>query len=435
MSAATNTSPAWAAATISASHGAKNVLCVNTLPGATNTEDRCKGIADGIAKSGGKSSQLPLPSSSFGNPTAVAEAIKAALLKDNTIDGVITISAGDANSAANAISQASVGDKVKLGSFDMDETGLQRIKDGTQMFAIDQQPYLQGFLAVSLLNGFVNYGLDLPTKPVLTGPGIVDARPMSTRRWPAPRPARAELHSWCPALCDAAGHRRPGAVRRKAAHRLDVQVSTPGTLHEIPTHRPTRRSSDRRRPPRPLRCPRSAASCADPRSGSLIGLVAVFVFFSIFGGANFLSAGGAASWLNVASELGIIALPVGLLMIAGQLDLSVGSMLPASSMTVAIVSGHYRRADHRRHPRGARPRPRSSASSTGCSSSGRRCRPSSSRWRRSSRVAGLTLGLSVILTGSTSVALKSAPVGQAAARRLHRRQVPGDALLVDRRRR
>lgn len=71
------------------SHGAKNVLCVNTLPGATNTEARCKGIADAIGKSGGKSSQLPLPSSSFGNPTAVAEAIKAALLKDDTTDGVI----------------------------------------------------------------------------------------------------------------------------------------------------------------------------------------------------------------------------------------------------------------------------------------------------------------------------------------------------------
>jgi simple sugar transport system substrate-binding protein len=153
--------------------GAKNVLCVNTLPGATNTESRCKGIADGIAKNGGKSSQLPLPSSSFGNPTAVAEAIKAALLKDKTVDGLITISAGDANSAANAVSQASVGDKVKLASFDIDETGLTRIKDGKQLFAIDQQPYLQGYLAVSLLNGFVNYGLDLPTKPVLTGPGIV----------------------------------------------------------------------------------------------------------------------------------------------------------------------------------------------------------------------------------------------------------------------
>jgi simple sugar transport system substrate-binding protein len=153
--------------------GAKNVLCVNTLPGATNTESRCKGIADGIARNGGKSSQLPLPSSSFGNPTAVAEAIKAALLKDKTVDGLITISAGDANSAANGVSQAGVGDKVKLASFDMDETGLARIKDGKQLFAIDQQPYLQGYLAVSLLNGFVHYGLDLPTKPVLTGPGIV----------------------------------------------------------------------------------------------------------------------------------------------------------------------------------------------------------------------------------------------------------------------
>ena len=78
-----------------------------------------------------------------------------------------------------------------------------------------------------------------------------------------------------------------------------------------------------------------------PEVGSLIGMVAVLIFFAIFGGANFLSAGGAASWLNVAAELGIIALPVGLLMIAGELDLSVGSMVPASSMTVAIISGYF----------------------------------------------------------------------------------------------
>src|SRR5262249_7033145 len=48
-----------------------------------------------------------------------------------------------------------------------------------------------------------------------------------------------------------------------------------------------------------------------------------------------------ASWLNVASELGIVALPVGLLMIAGELDISVGSVIPAASLTVAIVSGFY----------------------------------------------------------------------------------------------
>lgn len=158
-----------------AKSSSKNVLCINTLPGAANTESRCKGVADGLTKGGGKSTQLPLPSTSFGNPTAVAQAIKAALLKDTTVDGLVTISAGDANSAANAITQAGAADKVKLGTFDMDESTLQRIKDGTQLFAIDQQPYLQGYLAVSLLNTYVNFGLDLPTKPVLTGPGIVDA--------------------------------------------------------------------------------------------------------------------------------------------------------------------------------------------------------------------------------------------------------------------
>jgi simple sugar transport system permease protein len=78
-----------------------------------------------------------------------------------------------------------------------------------------------------------------------------------------------------------------------------------------------------------------------PEAGALIGTLGVFVFFAIAGGSEFLSAGGTASWLNVASELGIIAVPVGLLMIAGELDLSVGSVLAASSMTLAVVSGHW----------------------------------------------------------------------------------------------
>jgi simple sugar transport system substrate-binding protein len=39
-------------------------------------------MIDGITAKGGKAEQLPLPSTSFGNATAVAEAIKATLLKD-----------------------------------------------------------------------------------------------------------------------------------------------------------------------------------------------------------------------------------------------------------------------------------------------------------------------------------------------------------------
>ncbi len=78
-----------------------------------------------------------------------------------------------------------------------------------------------------------------------------------------------------------------------------------------------------------------------PEAGSLLGLVVVFVFFALMGGRAFLSAAGYASWLNIAAEIGIVALPVGLLMIAGELDLSVGAVIPASSLTVAIISGYY----------------------------------------------------------------------------------------------
>ncbi len=78
-----------------------------------------------------------------------------------------------------------------------------------------------------------------------------------------------------------------------------------------------------------------------PESGAFIGLLAMFLFFSVQGGLSFLSVGSFAGWLNVAAGLGIIAIPIGLLMIAGELDISVGSMVPAGSMTTAIIAGHY----------------------------------------------------------------------------------------------
>ncbi|TCN33864.1 ABC transporter permease [Sinorhizobium americanum] len=78
-----------------------------------------------------------------------------------------------------------------------------------------------------------------------------------------------------------------------------------------------------------------------PEAGSLLGLIAVFVFFAMIGGSVFLSSAGYASWLNIAAEIGLVALPVGLLMIAGEMDLSIGAIIPAASLTVAIISGHY----------------------------------------------------------------------------------------------
>jgi simple sugar transport system permease protein len=78
-----------------------------------------------------------------------------------------------------------------------------------------------------------------------------------------------------------------------------------------------------------------------PEAGAFLGLLAVLIFFGIFGGLSFLKIAGMSSWLNVAASLGIIAIPVGLLMIAGELDISVGAMVPAGAMMTAVIGGHY----------------------------------------------------------------------------------------------
>ena len=78
-----------------------------------------------------------------------------------------------------------------------------------------------------------------------------------------------------------------------------------------------------------------------PEAGTVLGLIVVYAVFSILGGANFMGTTGLSSWLNICAEVGIIALPVGLLMIAGFLDISVGSIVPASSLTVGIIANYY----------------------------------------------------------------------------------------------
>ena len=78
-----------------------------------------------------------------------------------------------------------------------------------------------------------------------------------------------------------------------------------------------------------------------PEIGSVLSLLAVIAFFVIFGGVDLGNLLGAASWVNFAANLGIVALPLGLLMIAGEMDISIGAMIPAGSMTVAIVSGYF----------------------------------------------------------------------------------------------
>ena len=78
-----------------------------------------------------------------------------------------------------------------------------------------------------------------------------------------------------------------------------------------------------------------------PAAASALSLISVLSFYTVFGGVDLGRFAAAASWVNLAANLGIVALPVGLLMIAGEIDISIGAMIPAGSMTTAILSGYF----------------------------------------------------------------------------------------------
>ena len=106
--------------------------------------------------------------------TAVSQAIKAYLLEHTDVDSVFTTANLDAVGAVQGIAQAGLTGKVKVCGVNFDQAILAQINSGAQACAIDQQGYQQGFYAVSILNGYVNYGLTIPTREILTGPGVVD---------------------------------------------------------------------------------------------------------------------------------------------------------------------------------------------------------------------------------------------------------------------
>ena len=77
-----------------------------------------------------------------------------------------------------------------------------------------------------------------------------------------------------------------------------------------------------------------------PELGAVVGAILVWLLFAIIAGdGGFLSLRGTATYLEVAAQVGIIGSAVALLMIAGEFDLSVGSMIGAAGMIVAIGIG------------------------------------------------------------------------------------------------
>ena len=155
--------------------GQTNGACVNTLPGAANIEAFCNGFNDGMAAAGGTGSVLQLPATAFGDSTAVAQAVRAHLLQNPDINALFAIGDQDTNAAISGVQQAGKAGSVQVCGMNFNDSILANIQSGSQACAIDQQGYQQGFFATAILINHVQYGTTIPTREILTGPGIIDA--------------------------------------------------------------------------------------------------------------------------------------------------------------------------------------------------------------------------------------------------------------------
>ena len=147
--------------------GVKSAICVDQQQGAVQLEARC----DGIKKSF-KGSLFVLYVPGYDMASAQSR-IVAKLQQDTSIGYVVTLGAPFAPTAITAVKMAN--SKAKVGTFDLTPRAVTLIQDGKLQWAVDQQPYVEGYEAIDLLwlyktNGDVLGG----GGPVATGPAFVD---------------------------------------------------------------------------------------------------------------------------------------------------------------------------------------------------------------------------------------------------------------------
>ncbi len=160
---------------IAVAKGVKNGLCINQIAANPVLELRCKGYIDAVVEGGGQAKMVTLASEDIGNSQKVQAAVSAMLMQDQSIDGVITLGVAVAVDALESIKQVrATGRSVDLGTMDLGNTVLEAIAAGEMSFAMDQQPFLQGYYGVMIPYLYNTYKL-APSSITWVGPFIVTA--------------------------------------------------------------------------------------------------------------------------------------------------------------------------------------------------------------------------------------------------------------------
>jgi simple sugar transport system substrate-binding protein len=148
--------------------GAKKMLCIIHEQGNVGLNQRCEGAKTGF---GGDVENLQVAGTADVS-TSLTE-IQSKLESDSSVDAVLALNPDIAMAARDAAQGAN--SEAKVATFDLSGDVVKAIKDGSILFAVDQQQYLQGYLPVVFLTlNKTNANTVGGGQPVLTGPGFVE---------------------------------------------------------------------------------------------------------------------------------------------------------------------------------------------------------------------------------------------------------------------
>lgn len=147
--------------------GIHNFLCVNHFITNPVSVDRCKGFAEGLGVALGNQ----MIDSGI-DPVGVENKVSAYLRANPKTEAILALGPNSAEPTIRALKQMHLAGKIYFGTFDLSPDIVSAIRDGTINFAIDQQPFLQGYLPVLFLTLYDRYGV-IPANNVRSGPGFV----------------------------------------------------------------------------------------------------------------------------------------------------------------------------------------------------------------------------------------------------------------------
>ncbi|KAF1028698.1 MAG: hypothetical protein GAK40_00817 [Burkholderia plantarii] len=126
--------------------GVKSFVCVNHYVTNALSFERCRGFADAIGADV-KSSMID----SGTDPTEIQSKVSAYLRNHPKTQAVLTLCPVPAAATLKALQQMGLAGKLYFSTFDFSDEIAKGIRAGTIHYAIDQQPYLQGYIPVAVL--------------------------------------------------------------------------------------------------------------------------------------------------------------------------------------------------------------------------------------------------------------------------------------------